>query len=146
MRKARCYTILWASAAVWITSHCTCGSSLVLSLVSDWSGRICIGAVWEQDARKSSVFRYILVMSCNPVKGNQLFGGICRLHQQNSNTQLSLLIPSLWFLRPLDLNPVVGDNVFLRNVGRLSSDYTHYIPEGRTLHSSNKGGTKPAPF
>jgi hypothetical protein len=84
---------------------------------------------------KGSVFW--VITSCSPLKANRRFGGKCNLHFQGRRICQACStchMLSSWFLSGLFFNPEDG-NMFLRNVGWLSTDYRRYIPEDRTLHN-----------
>jgi hypothetical protein len=68
---------------------------------------------------KSSIFWDI--RPCSPLKIKRRFGGTCRIHAG--------------FLLGLFFDPEYGGDLFLRNVGLLSTDYMVSYPEDITLHA-----------
>jgi hypothetical protein len=81
---------------------------------------------------KSTVFWGITL--CNPLKANRRFGGTCRLHIQGrrisqARNQRDYLLHA-GFLHGVFCDPEYGSDMFLRNVGWLSTDYTALCPRG----------------
>jgi hypothetical protein len=71
---------------------------------------------------KSSIFWDIT--SCSPLEVNRHFGGIHRHHLQGRRISRAKNQPeSRWKAEPEDEN-----GMFLRNVGRISTDYTALYP------------------
>jgi hypothetical protein len=84
---------------------------------------------------KSSIFRDITQRS--PLKVNQYFGGIYRLHSQvpkksqarkKSESRWQVKLSSAGFLLGLFFYPEDGGDMSLRNIGLLSTDYTALYP------------------
>jgi hypothetical protein len=63
----------------------------------------------------------------NPLKVNGLFGGTCRLHLHDETSSASYVIHDS-FLLVLFFGPEDVGDIFLRNVGRLSTEYTPLLP------------------
>jgi hypothetical protein len=78
---------------------------------------------------KNSIFRDITL--CSPLRVHTLFGGVYRLHLQCqiiSQARDQLCIPSsfiLAFLFGLFVDPEDGGDMFPRNIGLLSTYYSH---------------------
>jgi hypothetical protein len=81
---------------------------------------------------KSSIFWDIT--PCSPLKTNRRFRGTCRLHLQGrisrARNQRALLATCFHagFLSGLFFNPEDGGDMFLRNVGWLSTEYMALYP------------------
>jgi hypothetical protein len=73
---------------------------------------------------KSSVFWGIIPYS--PLKVSRRFGGTYRLHLQGES--LLATFSHAGFLLDLFFDPKDGDDMFLRNVGWLLTDYTALYP------------------
>jgi hypothetical protein len=87
---------------------------------------------------KGSIFRY--TTPCNLLKVNWRFGGTYRLYllgwriSQAINQQLVTCFHA-GSLLGVFFKPEAGGDMFLRNVGWLTLDYTVYIPDNRYLHN-----------
>jgi hypothetical protein len=81
------------------------------------------------------------IASFSPLKINRRFGGICSLHLQgrriiqarNQYGYVYCLLPASFLLR-LFFIPENGCNMFIRNVGWLSMDYTVLYPRRWNFH------------
>jgi hypothetical protein len=101
----------------------------------------CIPTIFDKQlyVKKTSVFWG--VTPCRPFKVNQRSGGTCRLHFQgrrisqarNQGEECGKLHAR--FLLGLFFDTENGGDMFFRNVGWLSTDYTALYPRDRTLHS-----------